>query len=64
MKKILSLLALILLISSPFAYQIFTDKVDDYTNGKGGIASKSYESTLDGDKIDALGTNDSATDMT
>lgn len=64
MKKIFPLLALLLLISFPFAYQIFTDKVDDYTNGKSGIASKSYEFTLDGDKMDALGTNDSATDMT
>lgn len=64
MKKIISMLLLLLLIASPFAAQSFTTNVDDYTNSKGGTASKSYNFVLDGSTMNAVGSNTSSTNMT
>lgn len=64
MKKIFSLLALLFLISMPFAVQDFTSNVDDYTNSKGGTASKTYRFTLDSEPKNAVGKTSSTTDMT
>ena len=64
MKKLVSILLLLLLIASPFATQSFTTNVDDYTNSKGGAASKTYNFTLDGTSMNAVGNSTSATNMT